>query len=333
MMRTLLAALSLAAGLHLLPARAAAACGDVTIAEMNWASAGLAAHLDKFILEHGYGCRVTLVPGDTIPTFTSMTEHGFPDLAPELWVNSVRKPLSLAVKEGRLIEGAPILSDGGVEGWWIPKYIADAHPDIRSVQDALKHPELFADPNDDRRGIVHNCPTGWTCQISTANLFRALGAEALGFTLVDAPSSVGLEAAIADAFEKKIGWLGYYWAPAPSLGRYELVKLSLGTGYDRIEWERCTAVPGCPDPAVNGYPVSEVLTLVTKAFAEKAGAAMGYVQSRKWDNSKVNAVLAWMDSNQASTADAALHVLRTDEALWSGWVSPEAAAKVRTALQ
>ncbi len=58
-------------------------CGDVTIADMNWNSATLMAHVDQFILEHGYGCDTSLVPGDTMPTGVSMTEKGQPDIAPE----------------------------------------------------------------------------------------------------------------------------------------------------------------------------------------------------------------------------------------------------------
>ena len=35
-----------------------AACGSLTMAEMNWASAQLMAQVDKVILEKGYGCEV-----------------------------------------------------------------------------------------------------------------------------------------------------------------------------------------------------------------------------------------------------------------------------------
>ena len=62
-----------------------AACGKVSIAEMNWASASLMANVDKIILEKGYGCEVELVAGDTMPTFTSMNEKGAPDVAPALF--------------------------------------------------------------------------------------------------------------------------------------------------------------------------------------------------------------------------------------------------------
>ena len=35
-------------------------CGDITMAEFNWASGELLANVDKFILEEGYGCNVEL---------------------------------------------------------------------------------------------------------------------------------------------------------------------------------------------------------------------------------------------------------------------------------
>ncbi len=74
-----------------------AACGKVSIAEMNWASAGLMANVDKIILEKGYGCEVELVAGDTMPTFTSMNEKGMPDVAPELFTLALKIPLNSSI--------------------------------------------------------------------------------------------------------------------------------------------------------------------------------------------------------------------------------------------
>lgn len=332
-MKKLLASTIIATGIYALAGSAQAAeCGEVSIAEMNWASAGVAAWVDKYILENGYGCTVTLVTGDTMPTFTSMNEKAQPDMAPELWVNAVRTPLDAAIKEGRLIEAAPLLSEGGVEGWWIPKFLADAHPDIKTVQDALKHPELFPAPEDPSKAAVINCPSGWNCQVSTANLYKALGAEKLGFELVDTGSAAGLDGSISNAFEKKSGWLGYYWAPTAILGKYQMTRLSFGVEHNKADWDACTAVPDCPDPKVNSYPTSDVYTVVTKAFSEKAGVAMDYVKTRKWDNGTVNQVLAWMTDNQGTNEDAAKHFLETYPDMWTKWVAPDFAEKVKAAL-
>ena len=107
----------------------AADCGAVTIASMNWQSAEVLANVDKFILNKGFGCNADIITGDTVPTITSMVEKGEPDVAPEGWVDLLPQVVSNGVKEGRLVEGATALTDGAIQGWYIPQYVADAHPD------------------------------------------------------------------------------------------------------------------------------------------------------------------------------------------------------------
>ena len=128
-----------------------AACGKITYANMNWASASLMANIDKIILEKGYGCEVELLPGDTMPSFTSMNEKGQPDVAPELWANSVMSPLKKAVGEGRIhiVNKGPITGLG--EGWFVPPYTMEKHG-IKTVQDLLKRPDLFPHPEDKSKG-------------------------------------------------------------------------------------------------------------------------------------------------------------------------------------
>lgn len=311
---------------------AQAQCGSVSIAEMNWASAGIVANLDKIVLEKGYGCKVDLVAGDTLPTFNSMNDKGQPDVAPEFWVNSVRTQLDKAVSENRLLVGAETLADGAIEGWWIPKYVADANPKIKTVQQALARPELFPAPDNSGKGAVYNCPTGWSCQVSTANLFKALGGADKNFELVDAGTSTGLDESIAAAFAKKKGWLGYYWAPTAVLGQYEMVKLSFDVPHDRADWDACTAVPDCANPKVNSYPISQAFTLMTRQFADKAEVAMSYMKKRKWSNATVNELLAWQLENKKNNEDTARYFLATMPEIWTPWVAPDVAEKVKASL-
>ena len=77
-------------------AKSAAHCENVTIAEMNWASAQVIAHIDATILGVGYGCDVELIPGDTMPTSTSLVEKGEPSIAPELWSQNLKQVLDPA---------------------------------------------------------------------------------------------------------------------------------------------------------------------------------------------------------------------------------------------
>ena len=313
-------------------AAGAQACGNVSIASMNWQSAEVLAQIDKLILEKGFGCQVEIVPGDTVPTATAMTEKGNPDIAPELWLSSVKEPIDKAVKEGRLYYAATSLQDGGVEGWWIPKYVADAHPEIKTIADALAHKELFPAPDDKSKGVVYGCPSGWACQISTKQIFKAAGAEQKGFVLKDPGSAAGLDGSIAKAYQRKEAWLGYYWSPTSILGKYEMVRLDTGVPFDQAEWERCTSKDKCPDPKMNDWAKSEVKTVVTSRFKNQGGQAFDYVSKRSWKNDTVNQLLAWMSDNQATGEDGAKHFLKTQPEVWRSWVTPEVAEKIKGEL-
>jgi glycine betaine/proline transport system substrate-binding protein len=332
-MKILLGATILSAGFAFSGGAAYAAdCGNVTIASMNWQSAEVAANLDKLILEKGYGCSAEIVTGDTVPTLTSMAEKGQPDIAPEAWVSLQPEIVKQGLEGGKVVAAAKILSDGAVQGWWIPKYVADANPDLKTIPDLFKHPELFPSPEDKSKGAVFNGPQGWGGTVVTAQLFKAFGGEKAGFTLVDTGSAAGLDGSIAKAYEAKQPWVGYYWAPTSLLGKYEMVKLGFGADYDAAEWKRCTSVADCADPKPNAWQVDDVQTLVSKTFADRAGPAMDYLNKRAWTNDTVNKLIAWMTDNQATGEDGAKHFLKENEALWTGWVSPDVAEKVKAAL-
>jgi glycine betaine/proline transport system substrate-binding protein len=311
----------------------AADCGAVTIASMNWQSAEVLANVDKFILNKGFGCNADIITGDTVPTITSMVEKGEPDVAPEGWVDLLPQVVSNGVKEGRLVEGATALTDGAIQGWYIPQYVADAHPDVKTIPDVLKHPELFPAPEDPSKGAVFNGPQGWGGTVATAQFFKAYDGDKHNFTLVDTGSAAGLDGSIAKANEHKQGWVGYYWSPTSLLGKYKMVRLGFGMpSTDAAEWKRCNTVASCPDPKPNVWPPDHVVTLMTKKFADRAGPAFDYLKTRGWSNDTVQKVMAWMTDNQATGEDGAKYFLKNYEPVWTKWVSPDTAAKIKAAL-
>ena len=265
-----------------------------------------------------------------MPTATSMMEKGEPDIAPELWINAVRTALDAATAEGRLHYAAEVFSDTGEEGWWIPQYIADANPEIQTVSDALARPDLFPHPEGDGGGL-YTCPSGWNCQLSTGNLFKAFGGEEAGFRIIDPGSGGALAGSIAEAYEKEQGWFGYYWAPTAILGKYPMKKLSFDTPHDNDEWNSCTSQEDCADPQKNSWVVSSVYTVVTDNFKQKAGIGMDYIVKRALPNSTINALLAWKDDNQATGEDAAFYFLE-NYTEWHDWVDFGARLKIENAL-
>jgi len=333
-MKKLIASTILAAGLTMgLAGAASADCGSLTIASMNWQSAEVLASLDQFILNEGYGCDAEITIADTVPAITSLVEKGKPEVVPEGWVGLMPELFETGLAEGKIVSVGRALSDGGVQGWFIPKYIQDEHPEIRTAADVLAHPELFPAPEEPGKGAIYTGPAGWGGNIVTTQLAKAFGAEDKGFVLVDPGSAAGHDGAVARAYERRQGWVGYYWAPTALLGKYEMVQIDFGAPLDMEEWKRCTSVADCPDPKPNSWPVDEVLTLVAREFSETTDpAVMDYLSKRSWSNDTVNALMAWMTDNQATGEAGAQEFLRNNEETWTQWVSPDAAEKIRAAL-
>ncbi|MCY9844154.1 ABC transporter substrate-binding protein [Vibrio caribbeanicus] len=310
----------------------AASCGKVTIADMNWNSATLIANVDRFILKHGYGCDAELIPGDTMPTGTSMIEKGQPDIAPELWSNSLKTALDKGVQEKRLRYAGKSLLDGGEEGFWVPAYLVKKYPDLATIEGIKKHAKLFEHPEDPEQSAFYTCPAGWNCQISAGNLFKALHLNKSGFTIVDPGSSAGLSGSIAKAYERGEAWFGYYWSPTAVLGKYDMVKVDFGSGVDEKEFVSCTTQTDCEAPKPTMYPPSPVHTITTEEFAKRAPKAYEYFTKRGFTNNNMNQILAWMEDNQADGEEAMFYFLESYPKIWQAWVPQDVAKKVKQAL-
>jgi glycine betaine/proline transport system substrate-binding protein len=309
-----------------------AACGDVSLVVFTWQSAEALSYVDQFILKNGYGCNVSSVAGDTVPTITSMAEKQQPDVSSETTTDLQPALVNKGVADGKLIKLGPAISDGEASGWFIPQYLAETHPDIKTVDDAMKHPELFPSPDDPKKGVVYQGPQGWGDTVVTAQLFKALKASDKGFVLVPAGSAAALDGAIARAYEHKQGFITQYWVPTSLAIKYPMKRLEMA--HDEAEYRRCTTVQDCPDPKPNYWGVADMTTLVTGSFAKRPDAAdaVAYLKGRAWTQAIVGKVMLWMTENQANGEDGAKWFLKNMPDVWTKWVSADVAAKVKAAL-
>ncbi len=315
---------------------AMAECGSVQVASMNWASAELLANVDRIVLEAGFDCSVEMVPGDTVPTFTSMNEKSQPDLAGELWANAFVDKLDQAIAEGRLITANPEPIAGVGEGWWISPETASKHPQLKTVLDVLDHPELFPDVEDSSKGAFVTCPSGWGCQLSNANLFRAFDMAKKGWKLLDPGSGAGLDGSMTKAVERGENWFGYYWAPTALIGKHKMVKLDYGVPFAGKEnWDGCIALSEqeCADPKPSAWTVSEVRSVVTADFKKRAGSdVLNYLGKRVFPSDVIGDMLVYMAENQADGVDAATEFFLQYENVWENWVSSAVAKKIKASL-
>lgn len=307
-------------------------CGEFTIADMNWNSASFIAHVDQFILKNGYGCEAELIPGDSVPTGTSMIEKGQPDVAPELWTNGIKEALDKGVADKRLRYAGKSLVDGGQEGFWVPDYLVAKYPEMKTIEGVIKHAKLFEHPEDDELSAFYGCPAGWTCQITAGHLFDALKLQDHNFEMIDPGTGASLAATISKAYERNKPWFGYYWAPTPVLGKHKMVQVDFGSGTDIEEFRNCITQPDCAEPQVTMYPRAPVHTITTEAFANNEPLAYQYFQTRGYTNKLMSEMLAWMEDNQADAEEAMFYFLEHYPETWKPWVSKEVSDKVEKAI-
>ena len=299
------------------------ACGEVTITEMNWASAAVVTGVAKFLMEEGYGCDVTKVPSSSVPALASVAETGEPDILTELWVSSTPAYDDLEAA-GKVTPLTEVLSDGGVEGWWIPQYMVDAHPELATLEGVLANPELF----DNR---FHQCPEGWYCKTVNRNLITASGIEEAGFDVFEHGSGETMATSIAAAFADKGPWIGYYWAPTSILGKYPMTMVYLGD-FD-AEAHTCNTKSDCATPKVSPYPTSRVLTVVTSEFAASNPEVTELMKNLSFTNQQMGEVLAWQEDNNASADETAVHFLTSNSDVWASWLNADARGKLSHLIQ
>ena len=318
--------LILAAGAIAAPVAAHAqsdACGEVSITEMNWASAQVVTAVANFIMTQGYGCDVSVVQSDTVPAITSVAENNEPDIVTELWLNSVGDTYTQLKEDGRIVEAGPVLDPGGVEGWWIPTYLAEAHPELTSIEGILENPDLV-----DAR--FYNCPEGWGCRVVSDNLSRALDLEGHGIEIFNAGSGQVLASSMADAVMAEDPWFGYYWGPTVPLGKYDMTKVDLGPVDDEIHSRNQNQESD--NPGVSDFPAAPIYTAVTTNFQDENPAVFEFLQKMTFQTSNMSEVLAWMDENTASADEAAVYYLTTYQEQWSEWLSDDARENLASIL-
>lgn len=302
----------------------------IDIAEMTWPSAAALAHIHATILEDGYGCDVEIVTGDTVPTSSSMLSRGTPAVAPELWTSAMEEPWSEGKQAGAVVELADAITDGTIEGWFIPRYTQQAHPELVGVQDVVDHPEYFPDPEEPSKGRLYSCPPGWACELSTSALFEAYGMDD-GWNLFSPGSGGALDASIARAFTREEPILFYYWGPTAILGKYDAVLLDMGP-VDKDVYA-CNTDPACDKPAgKTAYPSSPAVVGAAAWLPEEAPAVADYFSKVGLTNAEISELLIYGDENQADAAATAENFLKTKEDLWTKWVPAGVAEKVKANL-
>ncbi|AEE68699.1 solute-binding periplasmic protein [Bordetella pertussis] len=325
--RVALAALASVAALTCAPS--ASACEidrPVRFSGLNWESNLVMVGIQRFILEKGYGCKTAMEIGETLPMLAAL-QRGDVDVTPEVWPGQIEGAWKKALASGKVLGVGHVFTAG--EGWYVPRYTVERHPDLRQAADLQRYKSTFTDPEDPAKGRIYGCPAGWACGTLNENLLKALQLEH-DYNLFAPGSGAAQKAAIMSAYKRKRDIVFYYWTPTALVGALDLVKLQL-PAFDQAAYT-CMTDPRCAKPVPTEFKPNPVVTGLNADFARQAPALHRFFEALTVPDEAIGATLGWLENEKAEADDAALYFLRQYGDVWKKWVPADVAQRVQAAL-
>ncbi|MBB3105615.1 glycine betaine/proline transport system substrate-binding protein [Psychrobacter luti] len=312
----------------LLPVSASAACdAPIKFGALTWESGQFISGVLKYIVEDGYDCTIEEVPGAGPALETALSQNDIQVIG-EQWVG--RSPImEKAIEQNKVAVIGDTLKGGATQGWYVPKYVLEENPGLRSYQDLPKYAELFKDPEDPRKSRFMNCPSGWTCEIFNSRLLKNTGLEGI-FNNAHPGTGAALDAEIASAFEQHKPLLFYYWQPTGLMAKYDFAPLAF-PAHDDACWQDLLLADGTAN-CVSGFPVSPLGIAVSTPFIESNPELADVFKKVQFSSDELNGAILEMSESKRSGDEQALTFLRENPQIWQPWLSDKAATSLAAKL-
>ena len=312
----------------LLPISASAACqSPIKFGALTWESGQFISGVLKYITEDGYDCTIEEVPGAGPALETALSQNDIQVIG-EQWVG--RSPImEQAIEQNKVAVIGDTLKGGATQGWYVPKYVLEENPGLRSYQDLPKYAELFPDPEEPGKSRFMNCPSGWACEVFNTRLLKNTGLDSV-FNNAHPGTGAALDAEIASAFEQHKPLLFYYWQPTGLMAKYDFAPLEF-PAHDDACWQDLLRADGTAD-CVSGFPVSPLGIAVSTPFIESNPELAEVYKRIQFTPDELNGAILEMSETKRSGDEQALAFLRDNPNVWQEWLSDEAAKRLAAKL-
>ena len=279
--------------------------GDtVNIALNSWVGYEADVAVVSYLLEHEMHYHVKITQIDEQPAWQAL-DQGTLDVILENWGHPDLVKTYIDQKK-TVVDGGPT-GNKGVIGWYIPKYLADEHPDITNWKNLNKYASLFRTAESGGKGqFLGGAPSYVT---NDKALIKNLK---LNYQIVYAGSEAAEITQVKKLYKQHKPALFYFYTPQWLFNQVKLVKINLPK-----------YTPGC-DADVNkvacDYPAYDLNKIFRKGFTKSGGTAYQLLKNFHWTDKQQNDV-AGMIADQGMDRDtAARKWVEANRATWEKWI-------------
>lgn len=300
----------------------------IKFADAGWDSIRVHNSIAQLIVEEGYGYETEVTSGTSAATMQAL-EQGDINVYMEVWTDNVKEIYEAAIESGNITNIATNFNDNS-QGLYVPTYVIEGDtergiepvaPDLKTVEDLAKYPELFQDPEDDSKGRIIGAPSSWVVSEQLETKLETYGLDEQ-FNYLSPGSDSAIVADLAGAYKKGEPWVGYYWSPTWVTASYDLTLLE-DIPYEAAIWEESKGTE---------FPPNDVVIAVHKDLPSQAKDVVDFLSKYESSNDATEEILKYMNENEVEPEEAAKWWMTENEDIWTTWVSEEVAKKVNAAL-
>lgn len=264
-------------------------CGQFNLAVNAWVGYEANAAVIAYVAESKLGCTVKKKNLDEQVSWQGFST-GEVDAVVENWGHAdlVKKYIT----EQKVARDAGLTGNVGKIGWYVPPFLAKAHPDILDGKNLNKYASLFKTSESAGQGQLLDGDPGFVT--NDAALVKNLK---LNYKVVFSGSEAALITSFRQAEQNKTPMIGYFYEPQWFTAEVPLKKVNL-PAYK----------PGCDDDAAKvacDYPLYKLNKVVSNTFAKSGSPAYTLVKNFTWTNDDQNLVAKSIAVDKMTAKDAA----------------------------
>ncbi|MGW2618766.1 ABC transporter substrate-binding protein [Streptomyces sp. NPDC001500] len=279
-------------------------CGAFNLAVNPWVGYEADAAVVAYVAQNDLGCKVTKKDLKEEIAWQGFGT-GEVDAVLENWGHDDLKKKYIEGQKTAVSAGST--GNKGIIGWYVPPWLAKAHPDITDWKSLNKYAANFKTSESGGKGqLLDGDPSYVTNDEALVKNLK------LDFKVVYAGSETALIQAYRKAEKNKEWVIGYFYEPQWFLSEVPLVKVNL-PAYKA----------GCDADAAKiacDYPVYDLDKIVSAKFAKSGSPAYDLVKKFHWTNDDQNVVAKYIAVDKMTPDAAAKKWVDANRAKVDAWL-------------